>query len=90
MSLLVHLHSEFDRLRFSCDEDEPVVWVKSRDGDSISLALNKRDREALRTALMLADAVDELAANEAINGICVAAEDLPLRTGGFQLGEDAE
>jgi hypothetical protein len=61
----IHLYSEFDELEFECECDEEsggggfeTIWIREKDGDSVSLNLSAADRANLRAAL---DAADKIA-----------------------------
>lgn len=53
----LHIH-DFDRPRIECANDEPTIWVRTRDGHTVSLALDRERRSAMRAALAKADELD--------------------------------
>ena len=59
MSATIHMHPEFDRVSFECEDDAPTIWIRSKTlGNTVSIDLTKRyDRIALRAALDAADAI---------------------------------
>lgn len=50
----LHIH-DFDRPRIECANDEPTIWVRTRDGATVSIGLDAGARAALRAALDRAD-----------------------------------
>lgn len=61
-AIRIHLYSEFDELEFECDEEGgndgfETIWIREKDGDSVSLNLSAADRAKLRAALDEADAI---------------------------------
>lgn len=58
MSTTLHINDEFDRLTIECNEDEPTVWIRTAQWDSVSLQLSRANRDALRAALDEADKFD--------------------------------
>jgi hypothetical protein len=50
MSSLTHIFGELDHPKIECQADEPCIWIRGRN-DTVSLTLDRRQRDQLRAAL---------------------------------------
>lgn len=50
MSSLTHIFGELDDPKIECAADEPCIWIRARH-DTVSLTLNREQRQKLRAAL---------------------------------------
>lgn len=58
MSSLTHIFGELDRPKIECAADEPCIWIRGRN-DTVSLTLDRRQRDQLRAALDECDEFDK-------------------------------
>lgn len=76
MSSLTHIFGNLDDPKIECAADEPCIWIRARH-DTVSLTLNREQRDKLRAAL---DECDEMEKPIHVGGVIPSfSRELPDR-----------